>query len=149
MAKFETIGAKVEREWGWPEHLDTLARKWSEESGQAVTRSDVVRALLKAGLDAHPVDEADRQRAKAAGPRRAPQTQTLQVLRLDGAQAVGFEPVCSPAAASAEASEEEERPQGDLTTLRQIRPPVRRDRFSAPVQGMTSQYSRRVTRRAA
>lgn len=80
----ETIGARVDSSWGWSEHLDALALRWSEESGQAVTRSDVVRALLKAGLDAHPLDEADRQRARATGPRRAPPAQNLQVIRLRG-----------------------------------------------------------------
>lgn len=57
--KYVTVGAQYRASEGAPvvEHLDLLAIKWSERLGKAVSRAEVVKALLEAGLQAHPVDE--------------------------------------------------------------------------------------------
>jgi len=42
------------------EHLKVLAARWSQEHGVAISRSDVIRAFLKAGLERYPVSDNER-----------------------------------------------------------------------------------------
>lgn len=83
-AKYLTIGAQYRKSEGAPvvEHLDLLAIKWSEKLGQAVSRAEVIKALLEAGLEAHPVDEAEAARLRALSPAPAREQPTRPRLRL-------------------------------------------------------------------
>lgn len=71
-------------------HLDALALKWSEERGEPITRSDVMRALLVEGVERNPVSEDLRQaaargkRAAARAPRLSRARQILRVVDTSG-----------------------------------------------------------------
>lgn len=82
--KYLTIGAQYRAADGAPvvEHLDLLALKWSERLGKAVSRAEVIKALLEAGLEAHPIDEAEAARLRALAPAPARERPSLPKLRL-------------------------------------------------------------------
>lgn len=62
MANDVTVSAKIDTDWEIA--LRALAIRWSEEMGEQVTRSDVMRALLADGLERNPVNDEERARAQ-------------------------------------------------------------------------------------
>lgn len=83
----KTVGAKIDATQ--IKDLDCLALRWSEETGQDVTRSDVIRALLVDGLERNDVTDTERARvARGDKPQiaKAP-SRTATVLRLTTSEA--------------------------------------------------------------
>ena len=80
MKRTKTVGADVDPPV--VDHLDVLARRWSLEHGQKVTRSDVVRALLEDGLNRHPLREGEIDELRQRGmPKFAPPSKpTLRLI---------------------------------------------------------------------
>lgn len=127
MAK--TVGAKIAD--SWIRDLDALALLWSEREGREVSRSEVVRTLLRKGLDTFPVDAETRARAsRGEAPRLPARDAGSAPLRVvEGALLAGYDVP---------------RGRGRLNPVGQALLPLR-----AGAEVSTSQYSRRVTRRAA
>ena len=101
-AKYLTIGAQYRASEGAPvvEHLDLLALKWSERLGKAVSRAEVIKALLEAGLEAHPIDGAEAARLRGLSPAPARERPVLPKLRLatiDGQRLLVEEKGCGDA----------------------------------------------------
>lgn len=68
------------------EHLDLLALKWTDKLQRPVSRQEVIKTLLAAALEEHPVsaDEARRLRARSRAERRVPPAKPkIRLLRTD------------------------------------------------------------------
>ena len=97
----KVVSAAVKPEW--EEHLNVLAARFSEELGREVTKSDVIRAFLRQGLEDNPVSDEERVRTKArrgsaAAPVARPELRieqgraSLEFSDHDSTERGGFEP---------------------------------------------------------
>lgn len=68
MTKSETVNVRVPPEWR--AHLRALATRSCRHLGEAVRDSDVVRELLREGLDRHPVSAQEIEEAQALPSKR-------------------------------------------------------------------------------